>query len=83
VEKGLISIDTAQKLSKEEIYEFIFASGFSTKDQATEISGRGLGMEALRQSVRALGGDLAIDSETGRGTTLILHWPRANFQQVA
>jgi chemotaxis protein histidine kinase CheA len=83
VEKGLVTADTAQKLTKEEIYEFIFASGFSTREQATEISGRGLGMEALRQCVRALGGDLIIDSEVGRGTTLILRWPNGSFQQVA
>jgi HPt (histidine-containing phosphotransfer) domain-containing protein len=83
VEKGLVTADAAQRLTKEEIYEFIFTSGFSTKEQATEISGRGLGMEALRQCIRALGGDLGIDSEVGRGTTLILRWPRGNFQQVA
>ncbi|MDQ3231957.1 MAG: ATP-binding protein, partial [Pseudobdellovibrionaceae bacterium] len=83
VEKGLVTAEACQKLSKEEIYEFIFASGFSTKDQATEISGRGLGMEALRQAVRALGGDLKLESEVGRGTTLILHWPRSGYQQVA
>ncbi|HYX37489.1 MAG TPA: ATP-binding protein [Oligoflexus sp.] len=83
VEKGLVTAEACQNLSKEEIYEFIFASGFSTKDQATEISGRGLGMEALRQAVRALGGDLKLESEVGRGTTLILHWPRSGYQQVA
>jgi signal transduction histidine kinase len=83
VEKGLVTTAECQKMSKEEIYEFIFATGFSTKDQATEISGRGLGMEALRQSVRALGGELVLESEVGRGTTIILHWPRSSFQQVA
>ncbi|WP_141735496.1 ATP-binding protein [Oligoflexus tunisiensis] len=83
VEKGLVTAAECQKLSKEEIYEFIFAAGFTTRDQATEISGRGLGMEALRQSVRALGGDLVLESEVGHGTTLILHWPRSSFQQVA
>jgi two-component system chemotaxis sensor kinase CheA len=55
----------------------LLADGFSTRDEATEISGRGIGMFAVRTEVIARGGYLVIESELGRGTTIRCHFPRA------
>lgn len=73
VEKGLIAPDA--QLSKEEIDLLIFAPGFSTAAQVTNVSGRGVGMDVVRQNVKELGGRITIDSEPGSGTTFTLTLP--------
>lgn len=73
VEKGLIAPDTV--LSKEEIDALIFAPGFSTAQQVSNISGRGVGMDVVRQNVKDLGGRITIESEPGSGTTFTLTLP--------
>lgn len=73
VEKGLIAADAV--LSKEEIDLLIFAPGFSTAAQVTNVSGRGVGMDVVRQNVKDLGGRITIESEPGKGTTFTLTLP--------
>ncbi len=73
IEKGLVAADAA--LSKEEIDLLIFAPGFSTAQQISNISGRGVGMDVVRQNVKDLGGRITIESEPGRGTTFTLTLP--------
>ncbi|MFM9937168.1 MAG: chemotaxis protein CheA [Novosphingobium sp.] len=73
VEKGLIAADA--QLSKEEIDHLIFAPGFSTAAQVTNVSGRGVGMDVVRQNVKELGGRITIDSEPGSGTIFTLTLP--------
>lgn len=73
IEKGLVTADTI--LSKEEIDLLIFAPGFSTAQQVSNISGRGVGMDVVRQNVKDLGGRITIDSEPGKGTTFTLTLP--------
>ncbi|MBF9152017.1 chemotaxis protein CheA [Novosphingobium jiangmenense] len=73
VEKGLVAPDAI--LSKEEIDLLIFAPGFSTAQQVSNISGRGVGMDVVRQNVKDLGGRITIDSEPGKGTTFTLTLP--------
>lgn len=73
VEKGLVAPDA--QLSKEEIDHLIFAPGFSTAAQVTNVSGRGVGMDVVRQNVKELGGRITIDSEPGAGTTFTLTLP--------
>lgn len=73
VEKGLIAPDA--QLSKEEIDHLIFAPGFSTAATITNVSGRGVGMDVVRQNVKELGGRITIDSEPGSGTTFTLTLP--------
>jgi two-component system chemotaxis sensor kinase CheA len=73
VEKGLVAPDAI--LSKEEIDLLIFAPGFSTAQQISNISGRGVGMDVVRQNVKDLGGRITIDSEPGKGTTFTLTLP--------
>ena len=73
VEKGLVAADA--QMSKEDIDHLIFAPGFSTAAQITNVSGRGVGMDVVRQNVKELGGRITIDSEPGAGTTFTLTLP--------
>jgi len=73
IEKGLITPETI--LSREEIDLLIFAPGFSTAQQVSNISGRGVGMDVVRQNVKELGGRITIESEPGSGTTFTLTLP--------
>jgi two-component system chemotaxis sensor kinase CheA len=73
IEKGLVAPDA--QLSKEEIDHLIFAPGFSTAAAITNVSGRGVGMDVVRQNVKELGGRITIDSEPGSGTTFTLTLP--------
>lgn len=73
VEKGLVAPDA--QLAKEEIDNLIFAPGFSTAATVSSISGRGVGMDVVRQNVKELGGRITIESEPGRGTTFTLTLP--------
>ncbi len=73
IEKGLVAPDA--QLTKEEIDLLIFAPGFSTAQQISNISGRGVGMDVVRQNVKDLGGRITIESEPGVGTTFTLTLP--------
>jgi two-component system chemotaxis sensor kinase CheA len=75
VSRNLVSPERAATLSLPEIYEFIFTPGFSTKETADEISGRGFGMDIVRDSIRKLSGDLQLFSEPGKGTRIIVKLP--------
>src|SRR6266702_793909 len=61
--------------SDEEVFALIFRPGFSTAETVSEISGRGVGMDVVKQNVEALGGSLAIRSEAGRGTRFLIKLP--------
>lgn len=73
--KGLISKSRAANLSLEEIYELIFVSGFSTAEQVTEISGRGVGMDVVKSTITGMNGKIKIDSTLGQGTQFTLNIP--------
>lgn len=73
IEKGIVAADA--QLSNEEIDNLIFAPGFSTAANVTSVSGRGVGMDVVRQNVKELGGRIVIDSTTGRGSTFTLTLP--------
>ncbi|PLK26659.1 chemotaxis protein CheA [Novosphingobium sp. TH158] len=73
VEKGIIAADA--QLSPEEIDALIFAPGFSTAETISNVSGRGVGMDVVRQNVKDLGGRVTIESEAGKGTAFILTLP--------
>ncbi|AGH95423.1 chemotaxis protein CheA [Pseudobdellovibrio exovorus] len=72
-EKGLLK--EGVELSTQQIQELIFAPGFSTKQQVTEVSGRGVGMDVVRTSVENLGGQIEISSEAGMGTEFVVRLP--------
>ncbi|NOR69527.1 MAG: chemotaxis protein CheA [Methylomarinum sp.] len=73
IEKGLIDEDVV--LSDKQIYELIFMAGFSTAEQLTDISGRGVGMDVVRRNIQSLGGNIEITSELGQGSTIAIHLP--------
>lgn len=71
--KGLVKPE--QSLSREEILRLIFEPGLSTKDQASNLSGRGVGMDVVRRNIEALRGTVELDSEPGQGTTITIVLP--------
>jgi two-component system chemotaxis sensor kinase CheA len=73
VEKGLVA--EGADLSDQEIYKLIFEAGFSTAEQVTNISGRGVGMDVVRRNIEALRGSVHIDSTPGQGTMLAIRLP--------
>jgi len=73
IEKGLIDDDV--ELDDKEIINFIFAPGFSTKDVASEMSGRGVGMDVVKEKLSALGGFADIETKTNVGTTFMVTLP--------
>jgi len=75
VQKGLIKEEDAPYLSKKEIMDLIFLPGFSTKQAATDISGRGVGLDIVKSKVSLLGGNVLINSEVGTGTTITVVFP--------
>lgn len=73
VSQGIIEADA--QLSNEEIDNLIFSPGFSTAQQVSEVSGRGVGMDVVRQNVKELGGRVSIATQAGKGTSFILTLP--------
>ena len=73
IEKGIVARDA--KLSDDDIDNLIFAPGFSTAETITDVSGRGVGMDVVRQSIQALGGSVNISSEPGRGSLFSMSLP--------
>lgn len=75
VERGLLTEEQASNLSDEEAIQLIFRSGFSTKEEVSEVSGRGVGMDAVKAAMEQIGGALDLQSETDAGTTVTLRLP--------
>ncbi len=73
IEKGIISPD--EELSREEIINLIFTPGFSTKEEVSEISGRGVGMDVVKNNITRLSGMINVVTEEGKGTTFIITLP--------
>jgi two-component system chemotaxis sensor kinase CheA len=74
-EKGLISDDAVESVDMARAAELLFHPGFSTAEVTSDISGRGVGMDAVRTSIRELGGEVILTSEHGRGTTAQIRLP--------
>ncbi|MGK7903900.1 MAG: response regulator [Hormoscilla sp.] len=75
VAKQLINRDEARNLSERELYELMFTPGFSTAAQVSELSGRGVGLDAVRMQVEGLKGKVSVMSELGKGTKFTLRLP--------
>ncbi len=75
VDKGLMDEDSAKRLDDKECYNLIFAPGFSTKEEISDISGRGVGMDVVKTSITQLNGSVEIDSQYGKGTRLDIKVP--------
>lgn len=74
-ERGIASAESLQVMSEAEIVDLIFAPGFSTAASVTELSGRGVGMDAVRTAVERVGGRASIESRPGEGTSVTLTLP--------
>ncbi|WP_293765379.1 chemotaxis protein CheA [uncultured Aquitalea sp.] len=75
VEKGLIDQETANGLDEKQCLQLIFMPGFSTKDQISSVSGRGVGMDVVRTNIQKLNGRIDINSTQGEGTRISISLP--------
>ncbi len=75
IEKGLLSPEEAAALDDRASFDLIFRAGFSTAAQVSDVSGRGVGMDVVRDAIAKLKGSIVIDSELGRGTRMELRLP--------
>ncbi len=75
VEKGMMDADAAARLDDKECYNLIFAAGFSTKEEISDVSGRGVGMDVVKTRISQLNGSVEIDSEHGKGSRLMIRVP--------
>ncbi|WP_100333728.1 chemotaxis protein CheA [Bacillus alkalisoli] len=75
IERGVISKDESLSLSDKEVYELILSSGFSTAETISDISGRGVGLDVVKNTIESLGGSISIDSIEGSGTTFSIQLP--------
>jgi two-component system chemotaxis sensor kinase CheA len=73
--KGLVTPDQAEAILARDLLDLLFRPGFSTKDDVSEVSGRGVGLDVVRRSVEDLGGSVMISSSKGAGTTFSLWLP--------
>jgi two-component system sensor histidine kinase and response regulator WspE len=89
VDRNLTSADMAAHMSEAELLEFLFLPGFSTADNVTEVSGRGVGLDVVHSMVHAVGGQVRIETRAGQGTRFHLQLPltlsviRAVLVQIA
>ncbi|MDN3682625.1 chemotaxis protein CheA [Vibrio tapetis subsp. quintayensis] len=75
VDRGIMDQDAAARLTPKECYNLIFAPGFSTKTEISDISGRGVGMDVVKTAINTLNGSIDIDSEMGKGTKITIKVP--------
>ncbi|MCC5802791.1 chemotaxis protein CheA [Rossellomorea vietnamensis] len=75
IQKGIVSDEAAHTLTDRQIYELILASGFSTAEQISDISGRGVGLDVVKATIESLGGSITIDSTVGQGSLFSIQLP--------
>jgi two-component system chemotaxis sensor kinase CheA len=75
VEKGVITADVAANMDDQDALRLIFLPGFSTKEQANDVSGRGVGMDVVKTKIQKLNGRIEINSVIGQGTTFSIYLP--------
>ncbi|MDD5092896.1 MAG: chemotaxis protein CheA [Dehalococcoidia bacterium] len=75
LKKGLITAEAASRMSDAEAIDLIFASGVSTVEKATDVSGRGVGMDIVRKNIEAFNGVISVETKVGQGTKFVLRLP--------
>jgi len=75
VKRGIVTEEQGKAMTDEEVYMLIFAPGFSTAEQVSGISGRGVGLDVVKSKINALGGSVAVTSELGKGTVFSIQLP--------
>ncbi|WP_223700215.1 chemotaxis protein CheA [Sutcliffiella deserti] len=75
ISRGIVSQQVAETLTDQEIFGLILSSGFSTAEVISDISGRGVGLDVVKNTIESLGGNITIDSKEGKGTTFSIQLP--------
>lgn len=75
IKNNIISAQSAEGLTDKQVYELIFASGFSTAEKISDISGRGVGLDVVKNTIESLGGSVSVDSNLGKGSVFSIQLP--------
>ncbi|QOY34492.1 chemotaxis protein CheW [Anaerobacillus isosaccharinicus] len=75
ISSGVVSKENEKNLTDKQVYELLFASGLSTADEITDVSGRGVGLDVVKNKIESLGGNVTVDSILGEGTTFSIQLP--------
>nr|WP_295970420.1 chemotaxis protein CheA [uncultured Bacillus sp.] len=75
LKNGIVSPQNAALLTNQQVYELIFASGFSTAEKISDISGRGVGLDVVKNTIENLGGNVSVDSVEGAGSVFTIQLP--------
>ncbi|MBD3109423.1 chemotaxis protein CheA [Bacillus sp. AGMB 02131] len=75
ISKGIVTEQIAASLTDRQVYELIFSSGFSTAEVISDVSGRGVGLDVVKNTIEALGGSISIDSKEGEGSIFSIQLP--------
>jgi two-component system, chemotaxis family, sensor kinase CheA len=75
IQNGIITEQTGASLSNKQVFELIFSSGFSTADKISDVSGRGVGLDVVKNTIESLGGSVSIDSIEGAGSVFSIQLP--------
>lgn len=75
IANGIVNEQNASALSDKEVFELILASGFSTAEKISDVSGRGVGLDVVKNTIESLGGSVSIDSAEGMGSTFSIQLP--------
>ena len=75
IDRGFVSEEDAENLTKKEIIDFLFMPSFSMSKVVTDISGRGVGLDVVKSNIEALGGDVEVKTELGQGSTFTIRLP--------
>ncbi len=75
IDRGLVTAESASRMSEREAAQMILLPGFSTAEKVTAVSGRGVGMDVVKTNIERIGGTLDLQSQTGRGTTVKIKIP--------
>ncbi|MEH7385751.1 chemotaxis protein CheA [Bacillus sp. JJ1521] len=75
INKGLITAKSAESLTDSQVFDFIFSSGFSTAEKISDVSGRGVGLDVVKNTIESLGGSITIRSVVGKGSVFSIQLP--------
>lgn len=75
LKNGIVNEQTAASMSDKEVFELILASGFSTAEVISDVSGRGVGLDVVKSKIQSLGGSISIESKEGKGSTFSIQLP--------
>ncbi|UCZ51706.1 chemotaxis protein CheA [Bacillus shivajii] len=75
IDRGVVTKESAASLTDKQVYELLFSSGLSTADEISDISGRGVGLDVVKNKIESLGGSVSVDSQPGHGTEFTIQLP--------